>query len=726
MARQRAPVQVNQFIGGLNTEANPLSFPENASIDEQNMALNHDGSRSRRDGFDVEVGALYVDTAISYNPLVKLGRSMFRWEAPGGNSDKMFLVVQVGNYLAVHDADISPISTTPIYSVTFNSSTYSTDYSYDSIDGNLVIATGLKTPSVLTYDGTNITKTDITLLVRDFWGVEATVSSVLLTSADYLSFRPSTYNAAHLYNLRNQTFATPRMEGDADTVNIVDPVVEFNSYAGAYPSNADNVIPHLFADPNKTTNRTAERFNAQSMYKTLPGNTVAPRGYFIIDALSRGASRNAQEVLLRARLPTVTGSYLTVGSLPTDSTPGGPTIVASYAGRAWYAGFSGVVSGGDSKSPHMDSYVLFSRQVQSRSDLPLCFQEGDPTSENSPDVVDTDGGAIKIEGVNKIVAMVPLETSLFILAENGVWRISGSDENSFTATSFSVSKVSTSGCISAASTIPVPSGVFYWGDDGVYLVGMNEAGVWASQNISRETVQTHYEAIDPEEKRGATGYYDADAPAVRWVYGHGLTPLAATSELIFDLKYKAFTKNRILSVTDIFGPLSAVGGLNRVKPNFSILKPKSNFFVILASVDPTLTYTFGGYKEGNILDWVSGIELGIDSEAYLIAGSQNKGSARLRKDVPYLTTFFARGDETINSCFVNAQWDWTSSDLSNRWTEPRQAYRLLRSDTGRTMVVTKNKIRGGGKAVAFKFASEHGKTFQLYGWEFNLEATTEE
>ncbi len=42
------------FIKGLVTEASPLTFPENASIDEQNFVLNRDGSRSRRLGIDYE------------------------------------------------------------------------------------------------------------------------------------------------------------------------------------------------------------------------------------------------------------------------------------------------------------------------------------------------------------------------------------------------------------------------------------------------------------------------------------------------------------------------------------------------------------------------------------------------------------------------------------------------------------------------------------------------
>ena len=83
MSRQRTAVQVNQFVGGLNTEANPLSFPENASIDESNVELTTRGTRVRRDGFDAEASYVVVDTGVTYSTSAKLGRSQFRWENPG-------------------------------------------------------------------------------------------------------------------------------------------------------------------------------------------------------------------------------------------------------------------------------------------------------------------------------------------------------------------------------------------------------------------------------------------------------------------------------------------------------------------------------------------------------------------------------------------------------------------------------------------------------------------
>lgn len=56
MARQQAQAEINNFVGGLVTEASPLTFPENASLDEKNFVLNRDGSRRRRLGMRIMTG----------------------------------------------------------------------------------------------------------------------------------------------------------------------------------------------------------------------------------------------------------------------------------------------------------------------------------------------------------------------------------------------------------------------------------------------------------------------------------------------------------------------------------------------------------------------------------------------------------------------------------------------------------------------------------------------
>ena len=66
---QKAEAAYRSFVKGLITEANQLTFPDNASIDESNFVLNRDGSRTRRLGLDYEndfgiVNTGYEDTDI--------------------------------------------------------------------------------------------------------------------------------------------------------------------------------------------------------------------------------------------------------------------------------------------------------------------------------------------------------------------------------------------------------------------------------------------------------------------------------------------------------------------------------------------------------------------------------------------------------------------------------------------------------------------------------------
>src|SRR3546814_15800129 len=64
MPRNVAPIEQNTFVAGLITEASPLTFPQNASLDEENFILSRKGSRARRLGMDLEDGYVIVDSGI--------------------------------------------------------------------------------------------------------------------------------------------------------------------------------------------------------------------------------------------------------------------------------------------------------------------------------------------------------------------------------------------------------------------------------------------------------------------------------------------------------------------------------------------------------------------------------------------------------------------------------------------------------------------------------------
>lgn len=753
--RQRTALQVNQFVGGLNTEANPLSYPANNSYDEVNLELNRDGSRRRRPGFDVEEFFVHVPTGVTYQTGKYMARNQFRWENVGGDPSTSFMVVQIGNYIGIHNLVSFPISQDLIYSKLFDVSTYSTTFGFAVVDGNLIIATGQKNIYVLEYNGTSIIESQKSLLIRDLFGVEATVNSVTLTDSENTQERPSTLTNPHVYNLRNQTFALPRAD-DANNTTLRDPIDEFYAGSGStvYPSNGDAVNPFLFADSTFSSDREVERYFGGTAFRTAPSSAKAPIGYFIIDALERGASRLDKIQALQNRHSAL--SHPVSNGLLEDRTPDGASVVAQYAGRVWYGGFSGEVINGDSKSPRLSSYLLFSQIVNDPSEINLCYQAADPTSNEDPDVVDTDGGFIKLDGAYGVKALAVVSTSLFVFAENGVWRITGVDENTFTATQYTVSKLTNQGCISGTSVVVNKNRVLYWGEDSIYGIEQNQLGVWEAIDLSEATIQTVFDNIPVSDKRGAVGYFDGNSNAVRWVYGSDLTTRTKSQELILSIRFSAFSKSEINLSGENRGIISVAGGDSGVigtdgivtnsllvsvtdslgdlvtvpRPFFDRDKTDA-YYCVITELSPLLKYTFGRYNRFDTkYDWT---RLGsqTDTPAYIETGPVTGGDARLFKDVPYLTAYFYQADPDEEnyiapSCLLRVKWDWAPRQSTGKWSSSRQIYRVIRASNGQGVLPTRNKVRGNGKAVAFRMESEEGKDLWIYGWECNLQATAEE
>lgn len=112
MARQTAAIEINTFVKGIVTEASPLTFPENASIDEQNMVLNKDGSRERRLGMDYEAGyaTFSANASAQDNPLF----TSYVWKQPGGYTESEFSVIQSGKRLTFLNNTATSISASVI------------------------------------------------------------------------------------------------------------------------------------------------------------------------------------------------------------------------------------------------------------------------------------------------------------------------------------------------------------------------------------------------------------------------------------------------------------------------------------------------------------------------------------------------------------------------------------------------------------------------------------
>ena len=762
MAQQKAPIEINKFVGGLFTDANPLTFPENTSAVDVNMELNSDGSRQRALGIDYETGYEEVTTTISSASSIQVGFNTYRWENVSGDPDKVIICVQFGNEVKFFDADATPLSSGLLHTELFSASPTNIDYSFADVDGNIVIASGINLIYTGVFDGTNLTFTSATIKVRDFFGVEDYNGATDLTVGTGLQFRPTTMSQTHLYNLRNQGFGIPRVQGNDEI--ITDPINTFygvhNTVKGVYryPSNSDTVAPYLFADPNDTDDRNSKRYFAFDSVKNPLGTTRAAQGYFIIDLLNRGASRLAEDIKNRS---TFSELAIAVSALPQDYTSGGATAVGEFAGRVWYGGFSGDVIDGDEKSPKLSSYIAFSKLITNPSETTICYQEADPTSPEDPDLVDTDGGYIRLNNAYGIKDFKNLGSSLMVLASNGIWRVYGGNDSGFSATNYLVEKVTDKGVRGKKSIVQVENTVVYWSDDGIYHLKQNEFGDWQAENYTQNRIQKFYDAISTEDKEACVGVYDAFQRKIRWTYGNRLTVNTQQKELVFNINLNAFyerhiSKNnklpimvggfntntyKVSEVADVITvlgePVTVLGSdvTVTVATRSSITSLFEVGYVIVTELDPVIKYTFGAQTNTNFVDWFSVDNVGIDSPATLVTGAASGGDNMRFKQVPYLYVHMIRTEDGFegdfvptnqSSCIVQSQWDWTNSANSNKWGIPFQAYRYKRLympadinddfETGHETIVSKNKLRGRGRALSVKFTSEPGKEMHLLGW----------
>lgn len=764
MTRQINAVEINTFVAGLITEASPLTFPANASLDEDNFTLNRDGSRQRRLGMDYEEDYVNVGTTVAFPADGNLATTSTRWDNAGGNPDVSLTVVQIGNQLSVFNTAYQPVSGSLIFSYVFTDTLPSQRYSYAVVDGNLVIATGRKPITILGYVGGVVTITESILYIRDLFGVSDVVSGVNLRQGNNITVRPATTTDNHTYNLRNQTFAQPRKVITEETVK--DPIAYFAEISkGPYPSNSDTVTYALYADANDEDDRLSERFNAQDIINSPVGTFPAPKGYFIIDAMARGTSRLEECLKLQAQYPLLT---VGVTSLPVDTTPGGATVVCEYAGRVFYSGFSGEVTGADENSPKMSSYILFSQVVEDPTDINTCYQDGDPTSKETPDLLDTDGGFIRVEGAYNITSLINVGTAMAVLAENGVWLVQGGSDYGFKATNYMTTKITTHGCDSPDSVVIIDKTFMFWATDGIYNIAPNQFGDYIAENVTQKTIQTFYDDIDGVDRRACKGVYDTYEKKVRWLYGARVNSSYTPRELVLDTSIGAFYPATIAGITGrIPLPISGVlvppfriqqslvpvtvstvdvtvSGDTVTTTDMTVISSvREVMYAVITGTSPTISFTFGSYRDTGHRDWRSYDGVGVDAPSFLVTGYQSAGDYQRSKQLVYLTTHFRKTETGFtsefelvdpSSCLVQAQWDWTNSAKAGQWGKSFQAYRHRRHylptdvgdqfEDGNSVVRTRNKVRGKGKVLSLYFKSEPDYHLDLLGWSMVMGANS--
>lgn len=476
-----------------------------------------------------------------------------------------------------------------------------------------------------------------------------------------IKVRPTETLPNHIYNIRNQGWALPRKDKSRNTT---DPVNVFYNLYKAFPAEDENVSTGL-TQFNET--RTGyPLFGEPPWEAVIPENYDAMRGlaipaakgFFIIDALKRGPSRYEE---FKKLYETFTVLKYPTDPVQGDITTGGATVSAQYAGRVFYGGFGNQVTEPQSSSPLLSSYILFSQVIKDRREIVKCYQEGDPTSKDNSDVVDTDGGFIKISGIREVVGLKPLSDALVVIGSNGVWAIKGGSSYGFTATNYAVSQISTFGCLNPSSIVAVNDSIYYFSWDGICQISKNQFGDLVVTSLSRTTIQSFVMTLvnDPLKSISAT-YYEAER-TIKWLFSDNVSEAPEIIELILDLDLGSFTKNRIYaeSTEGVFGYVVSgakvfekvidfvvvgdspetvfVGGEEvTTVSGVNLLQVTDSKFIISDGTDST-KYTFGAYTDPEFLDFGE-----YDAKAFILTGTITAGDSAVSKQTPYLVTHLKR------------------------------------------------------------------------------------
>lgn len=759
MVKPVRKAEVLGFSKGLNTEANPLSGVADSSADELNFEIHQDGTRSRRLGLDSEIGSSYTNSGQTWTTLAGAARASFLWEGVGGDPNKSYVVVQLGSTLYIFNPGAGSLGETAfLQSVTLGVSSDNV-MSMASVEGYLVVASG--SPDIVIVDA-DFNPITLRIKIRDQFGVQETEQPLYEIDSQYRG----NITRQHYYNLYNQGWAIPRYAWQFGSPPLTDSVnlgSDFDVFTRT-PSNSDTVWSGLEYRPvgkDAEGNYTSiEAFSYQQFSAITGANTEAGKGFFLIDAFQRGSSRSEAWLLHRNKYPQTGGILGGDFTPPSDTTLGGPTAIAAHAGRIFYSGCRGEVFDGDSRSPNYSSFVFFTQLVKAKSDFGKCYQEGDPSSRDSNTLLDTDGGFFTVSGAVNIHKMFSLGSRLFMIANNGVWSITGGSDYGFSATNYKVDKLSNFGGIPGQSVVLAGDAAFFWGYDGIYNIGKNQYGDYVVQNISKPVINNFYKDITKEAKNTAQGLYDKPRNQVRWVYieGEPFTVGSKSRELVLDLNFNGYYPYEFSSAGNqaylfsgiqtgdfatVFAEEEVFVGIEQVLVGTTVVVANTATNTAVASTVSYLTavslagnvqFRFANYRNTSFEDW-SFVGVPTDAPAYIRTNALTGGDFSVNKQAPYLVMAFAEterlivADEVVqeSSCIGQTLWNFTHNARSGKWSREMQMYRKRKFymgevdiDNGFSLNLTKTKLRGIGRSLAFHFKTEPKKACHIYGWSISM------
>ena len=798
MARTQVIKNYKNLVKGFVTEGNEFDEVDGAIRDGLNVEILRTGGVRRRRGLQKEDTATVDKTLASTH--AGYSGNVFTWKNVGGDSQTHFVVIQYGTSLYFYKKGQSSVLLDHyVGTVALTANTHGatasapyTDVAFSSINGALYVVGDLIKPALIVYDSGSFYKEDFLVRFRDFIGdpddaflngdgisdsyypINKSVNTVVGTFTDdetitggtsgvtmkFIRLRSSIgggYDGLYVYSLSGTLTDGETLTGGSsgatcvyhlagaafETAYQTDAILYPNAHGNNLFNQGWSITNMVSYARNSTSYKwpsnaqvmaagkdSSDNFSATELDKITFGTTPAPRGHYIVS-------------MDQPEAKTFDSGY---GSAYANHYP---SCIGAFASRLFIGGMN---------YKHFANWIFFSPilgqspedQVASLGGIQdvqaaQCFQINDPTAEYNSSLLATDGGVIIVPDMGTPVAYLSLEKALLIIADNGVWAITGAtSDTGFTADVYSVDRISDIGCKSPRSIVVADKEVFFWSDTGIYSVAPGDIpGKYTTNNITLDTIHTFYKTISASSKRAASGYYDKFSQQIRWTYQSATLTYANhhDAELILDLKLKCFHPPRVLAQADgssknqdpyIIGYVQ-----DELEPNLSGF-PTLKTVNIRADTGTNSYLFFGQFDDDTFIDWAN-YNSGAAYSSYVEFWADHVGDPVRDKKPVYVFCYFKKTEDGFvdngsggliakhqSSCLATAKYSWHITDVAGKWSAQKQVYRYNRPyvpvdvndtyDTGESIIVTKTRFKGKGKALTLKFESETGKDFNLIGY----------
>lgn len=800
MPQRKADKIFFEFTGGINTDVSPLSFPDGVSLDEENFELMPDGSRRRRRGLRLEDGGVQLDApALDLDNASAF--ASYRWLNVSGDSELQFIVIQVGRFLYFFEdsetlssnqvgdpIDLNEFNTTDNdtninkYAVTFADNT-----------GVLYVSAPKIQPVSIEWDvdASQFNVTSVPLKIRDFKGIDDGIP---------LTTQPTSLSNAHYYNLKNrgwkdvditQYFSDKAKYPAKNMVpwkgyrRLIDTAYaeedgekEWNSTKLEQEVFGNSSAPQgsLFLDPFDTIHSADDDavgavpivtwskavFDLETWTVTIEatGHGLAPGDDVIISGNQFEHTNTHLQVVTNSLNGTYnvettpdanhltilythsplfgafTDQYKLLGYLDEQglvnsdglTTVQRPRAVAGFASRIFWAG---------TDHPAYSDIIFFSQIITKTTQRGRCCSENDPTGEHLNELLPSDGGTIQVPGMGGVLKMVPFGSGLYVFSTQGVWEIGPGQAGFFSATGYSVRKVSEVEASSVLGVVAGDFGIVFTSPRGIFvLVQDPNSGFVTAQSLSEGRLQTLWNAVPVSKQIRTQCVFDSARKRYYILYtlNAGAPPFLFDRALVFDgtrqawyrMKFPGTTADHIIGAVTISGADESDG---------------SQKLKMFARRDTDQGLDIMDFNHDDFEDFD-----GDEMIPYLLTGYDNVGDFQRRRQAPICHVFMNRtetgytavGDEMIpvneGSIFLEARWDWANRDITGKFSDPQQVYRHVRAFhptavddlDGYPVVVTRNKLRGRGRALHLKFYGEEGKDAHLLGWALQYAGSVRE